>query len=112
MSDTRHIRLNSYELYHSHFTDGETEAQEPGNSPACLCPMLATVTTAQGFGYPGWWPGGEGRGGGEQALHSGSDMDLNKAPPTSLVCGYRESLASLNITFFVYWMVVKISDHG
>lgn len=63
VSDTRHVRLNSYELHQPHSTDRETEAQEPGNDPACPCPMLATATTAQGFGHQ---DGGHGaRGGGE-----------------------------------------------
>lgn len=37
---------------------------------------------------------------------------LQPGSTTSLVCGLRGSLTSLNITFFVYRMVVKISDHG
>lgn len=79
VSDTRHVRLNSYELHHPHSTDRETEAQEPGNDPACPCLMLATATTAQAFGHQ---DGGHGaRRGGEGALHSGSNMDFNQAPP-------------------------------
>lgn len=55
---------------------------------------------------------GEGRVGAASAFWVSTRYGFQPGSASSLMCGLRESLASLNITFIIYRMVVKISDHG